>query len=263
LILMSILPTVVNGLRVVPMTLVVLVAACLAQTTVAAVPPRLQEGLRSSSVKVRVLSVTAVGRTKDKDAAVLLRPLLGDPEPAVRAAVVDALVALKDADSIVRLAQLKNDPDETVRAVADRALRALVVAVVSVDAGDLSGHLNEAQLRQFETVFTDELTKSASGVVVGKDPVSRGYGALLRVRSVAKRSDGAGESITASCELTLVELPSHALRLSLTADATAGLDGTIPKAMMNELVSDAIAACAPSLAHDAAAYLVSRPKRPL
>ncbi len=262
MILMSILRSVVNGLRIMPWIVVLAVAAGLAPTPVAAVPPRLQEGLRSSSVKVRVLSVTALARTKDKDATALLRPLLGDPEPAVRAAVVDALVALKDRDSIVSITRLKQDPDDTVRAVVHRALQALVVASVRLDVGDLSGQLSESHLRLLATTFADELSKAAPGVVVAKDDVSRGYGALLRIRHVKKTSDGTGESITASCELTIVELPARALRLSLTADATAGVDGTISTSMMTELISDTIGACAPSLAQDAAGYLVSRAKRP-
>jgi hypothetical protein len=261
LILMSILRSVVNGLRLLPWLLAVLVAVAVTGPAVAVVPPRLQEGLRSASVKVRVLSVTAIARTKDKDAAVVVRPLLADPEPAVRAAAVDALVTLKDAASVATISQLKADPDDAVRAVAARAIDKLVVAIVKVDVRDLSGQVAAAQLSQLAAAFGDELQKTAEGVVVDQALTGRGFGALLRVRSLKKTRDGASESITASCELTLVELPANALRLSVTADATAGLDGTIPKSMMTELVGDAMAACAPPLAQDAKAYLLRRAKR--
>jgi hypothetical protein len=261
LILMSIIRSVVNGLRLLPWLLAACIGVAATSPATAVVPPRLQEGLRSTSVKVRVVSVTAIARTKDKDAALAVRPLLADPEPAVRAAAVDALVTLNDTASIAAIAQLKADPDDAVRAVATRAFDALVVAVVKIDVRDLSGQVAAPQLAQLAAAFGDELRKTADGVVVDQELTGRGFGALVRVRSLNKTRDGASESITASCELTLVELPANALRLSATADATAGLDGTIPKTMMGELVGDAMTACAPPLAQDAKAYLLRRAKR--
>jgi hypothetical protein len=61
--------------------------------------------------------------------------------------------------------------------------------------------------------------------------------------------------------MTLVELPGKILRLTSSATAAAGVDGEIPPSMEKELATDAINACAPSLAKDFIDYAQQRIRR--
>jgi hypothetical protein len=227
----------------------------------AAVPARLKDGLSSSSVKVRVIAVAAVAKTKDPEAAALLRPMLGDPEAAVRAAAVDGLVLLKDLGAAAAIAKLKDDPDAAVRAVVGRGLPKLSAALIQVDTGDLSdlrGKASPELLDRLRSTFEAELQKQSGGVNIQRGGAQKGLGAMLKIRSITKGSDGANEFIEVKCDLTLVELPGKILRVSSTANAAAGVEGKMPAKMEAELAKDGIDACAPSLAKDFADYIVTR-----
>lgn len=240
---------------------ILLVGLAFAVPTSAAVPARLKDGLSSSSVKVRVIAVAAVAKTKDPEAAALLRPMLADPEAAVRAAAVDGLVLLKDAGAAAAIAKLKDDPDAAVRAVVGRGLPKLAGALIQVDTGDLSdlsGKASPELLERFRSTFEAELQKQAGGVNIQRGGVQKGLGAMLKIRSITKGSDGANEFIEVKCDLTLVELPGKILRVSSTANAAAGVEGTMPARMELELAKDGVDACAPSLAKDFADYVVTR-----
>jgi len=233
----------------------------IAMPTSAAVPARLRDGLSSPSVKVRVIAVAAVAKTKDVEAAALLRPMLADPEGAVRAAAVDGLVLLKDVGATAAIAKLKDDRDAAVRAVVARALPKLASALVQVDTGDLSdqsGRVPPELLERFRTIFEAELQKISGGVTIQRGGVTTGVGALLKIRSVKKGNDGPNEFIEVKCDLTLVEMPGKILRGASTANAAAGVEGAIPARMETELIRDGIDACAPSLAKDFADYLTTR-----
>lgn len=227
----------------------------------AAVPKRLKDGLSSSSVKVRVIAVAAVARTKDPTAATLLRPMLADPEPAVRAAAVDGLTLLQDLASAGAIEQLKDDPDSAVRAVVGRAIQKFADAFLQVDTGDLSGKASPELLERLQSTFETELKRLAQGVVTKRGGVKKGLGAMLKIRSITKGSDGGNEFLEVKCDLTLVELPGKILRVSSTATAAAGVEGKIPAKMEPELARDGIDACAPSLAKDFADYVKSRPRQ--
>jgi hypothetical protein len=236
-------------------------AMALAQPSWAAVPARLKEGLASPSVKVRVIAVAAVARTKDQEAAALLRPMLADPEAAVRAAAVDGLVLLKDLGAANAIAALKDDPDAAVRAVVARGMPKLKAAFVQVDTGDLSdlsGKASPELLDRFRATFEQELQKQTGGVNIQRGGVQKGLGALLKIRSISKGSDGANEFIEVKCDVTVVELPGKILRVSSTANAAAGVEGAISAKMEAELARDGIDACAPSLAKDFADYVITR-----
>lgn len=248
-----------------------IVAACVlafwvaAGPASAAIPARLREGLAASSVKVRLIAVAAVARTKDAEAAALLRPLLADESPVVRAAVVDSLAALVDVAAYAVIAGLQKDPDAAVRTAAGKALKVLDNASVRVDIGDvadLSGRnypgVTERLRDRFRLAVESDLKQ---GVVVGTTAVDKGYGAILKIRTVTTgMSDGNG-MLEVKCDMTLVEMPGKILRLTASASAAAGVEGKLPAAMEPELANDAIDACAPSLARDFADYVEQHRKR--
>lgn len=238
-----------------------IIGLAVATPTDAAVPVRLRDGLASPSVKVRVIAVAAVARTKDAEAALLLRPMLADPEPAVRAAAVDGLVALKDVAAAAAIAKLKDDPDAAVRTVVGRGLPKLSAAFIAVDTGDLSdlsGKASPELLDRMRSTFEAELQKQAGGVQIQRGGVQKGLGAILKIRSIKKGSDGANEFIELKCDLTLVELPGKILRVSSMANAAASVEGKMPAKMEAELAQDGVDACARSLAKDFADYIIAR-----
>jgi hypothetical protein len=227
-----------------------------------AIPQRLKDGLTSSSVKVRVIAVAAIAKTKDPGATALVRPLLKDPDGAMRAAAVDALAVLKDVTSLPTISAMKSDPVPAVRAVVARAEKALMaVGAIAVDTGDvsdLSGKASPALVNKLQTLFETELNAISGGLAIKHGGVAKGYGALLRIRSITKMADGGNEFMHIKCDMTLVELPGKVLRLTSSANASAGVEGTIPANMEAELISDGIVACAPSLAKDFSDYIEQR-----
>jgi len=221
----------------------------------------MKDGLKSDSYKVRLIAVAAIAKTKDKEAAALIKPLLADKEPAVRAAAVDGLALLKDVGSYDAVFALNNDADPAVRAVVTRALDALATNLLAIDTGDatdLSGKATPAQVTKLQTLFEAELKKLSKGVKAVHGGVTKGYGALLKIRSVTKTQDGGNEILQVKCDMTLVEYPGKVLRLTSSATAGAGVEGTISPKMEPDLLNDGLDACAPSLAKDFADYLENR-----
>lgn len=245
--------------------LALLVASAMAGPASAKVPAKLKSGLVSPSEKVRIIAVAAIAKTGDAEAAGLIRGMLADKAPTVRAAAVDGLVALQDASAMADIAALQKDPDETVRAVAERGVKALSAFVVAVDTGevlDASGRNYPGVTERLQKGFETELKKLLPpDVVVKRGGVEKGYGALLKIRSITNGSDGANGYVEVTCDMTLVELPGKILRLSSKASAAAGVEGTLPPAMEPELTNDGIDACAPSLAKDFADYVEQRRRR--
>ena len=232
-----------------------------ASSSLAEVPQRLKDGLSSSSIKVRVIAVSAIAKTKDPRAAAMIRPLLHDGEAAVRAATVDGLVLLQDAGAAAAVALLASDPSATVRAVVARSLPLLEAMAVEVDVGDvgdLSGKASPALASRLQSTFETELKRLVNGVKVKRGGVSKGYGAILKVRSINRGKDGSNEFLEVKCDLTLVEYPGKVLRVSSSAAAAAGVEGSLPVAMEADLANDSVDACAPSLARDFAEFLQGR-----
>ncbi len=226
-----------------------------------AVPQKMKDGLSSSSVKVKVIAVAAIVKTKDREAATLIRPLLNDSEPTVRAAVIDGLATLKDLASLKDIDKLKGDPDDAVKAVATRAHDALSSSMVRVDVGDvgdLSTKATPQNIARLQNVFDTELRKLRHDLLLQKGGVDKGYGAILKIRSVNKSKQDGNEILEVKCDMTLVEYPGKVLRLSSSATAGAGWEGTIPKNMDAELMNDSLDACAPALAKDFADYIEQR-----
>ena len=159
--------------------------------------------------------------------------------------------------------KMKDDPDSAVRAVVGRAIPKMADGLMQVDTGelsDLSGQASPELLDRLRSIFETELKKMAP-VATKRGGVGKGLGAMLKIRSITKGSDGTNEFLEVKCDLTLVELPGKILRVSSTASAAAGVEGKIPSKMEPELARDAIDACAPSLAKDFAEYVLMRGKK--
>ena len=218
------------------------------------IPERLKAGLSSSSPKVRVLSVAGVARSKDRGARALLEPLLADPDPMVRSAVLDALAAIGDPIALAAIEKQPVEADARVAAVRQQALerlRARQVLLDTSDLQDLSGAAPPGLLDALREGVEEEIrVHGGPGFVLKRGGVDKGWGLLIRLRSVKQiMRDGSGQ-VELKCELTVVELPGKILRLSSSASAAAGVEGPIPKGMAPELARDGINACAPALAKD-------------
>ena len=231
----------------------------------ATVPARMKDGLSSSSMKVRLVAIAAVAKTKDPDAVALLKPLLVDEAPLVRAAAIDGLGVLRDVGSYAAIDALKDDKDPTVRASVKKAIKLLDTAAIRVDIGDvadLSGRnllgVTKRLQDKFEIALTTLLRKD---VVVARGGVDKGYGAILKIRAVTTGVTDGNGVLEVKCDMTLVELPGKILRLTSTAAAAAGVEGKMPASIEPELANDAIDACAPSLARDFADYIEQHRKR--
>ncbi len=240
-------------------------AMCTASNAEAAVPARMRDGLSSSSMKVRLIAIAAIAKTRDLEAAALLRPLIADEAPLVRAAVIDGLAVLKDISAYTAIAGLQADPDPAVRSSVKKALKLFDSTAVFVDIGDVAdmsgrsfpGLRNRLQ-DKFETALNQLLKNN---VIVARGGIEHGYGALLKIRAItAGVTDGNG-ILEVKCDMTLVELPGKILRLTSSAAAAAGVEGKMSAKIEPELANDAVDACAPSLARDFADYIEQHRKR--
>lgn len=235
-----------------------------AEPSLAAVPQKLKDALGSSSTKVRIIAAASVAKSGDAEARGLLEKLLRDPEATVRAAAVDGLAAIKDPGALPALRALKNDPDDAVRAIVGRGLLTLEALVIHVDIGDvedLSGGSVPGVLPLLQNGVEAELRSALPGFSIQRGGVVKGYGLLLKIRSIKRSKQDGNGILEIKCDMTLVELPGKILRLTSSATAGAGVDGDIPKAMEKELATDAINACAPALAKDFIDYAQQRIQR--
>jgi hypothetical protein len=246
--------------------LVVFCLALLLSTTAAAAIPRaIRDSLTSKSVRVRIIGVIGVAKSGDPEALGLLQGMLADPEPNVRVAVVAGLETLKNPAALAALQTLATDRDENVRAAAVRAVAALEKLVVVIDTGDIEDISDKTvpgltpQLQEgVEQALREALGSSA---VLRRGGVERGFGAILKLRSVRRLVQDGNGAIEVKCDVTLVEMPGKILRFTSSATAAAGVEGALPRGMERELATDGINACAPSLAKDIADFVRSRPRK--
>jgi hypothetical protein len=237
-------------------------------------------GLESDSARVRVASVVAVQKSGDKKARRILEGMLGDKDKRVRAAAAEALGKLGDPQARAALEEASKDKEKIVRRAVDIALKALAAAAapddqlkapaparptgpaVTVDipvAEDLSGAGSGEHLRLLRQQVIAALRDNAKiPVDVHMGGAKKGYGLWLRIRSIGERKDGPATFVDVRCEMTLVALPSQALRLSSSATAGAGIEGALSPSLKGELIVDGIKACAPALAADFVDYAHSR-----
>jgi hypothetical protein len=232
----------------------------------AEVSQKLKDGLTNESPKVRIVAAMGVAKTKDTTARTLLEPLLKDPDAAVRAAVVEALGRIGDPASVPAIEAIAKDSDETVLAVIKRvlpALKALQISVYIGDAKDVSNFGLPGMAEELRVKVKAEITKKLGpGYLIIDDASQKAYGANpIIIRSVAKTKDGGNSFLELKCEVTLVEMPQNILRAALASTAAVGVKGEIPKKLEPELARDALAACAPEIAGDFAAYVKERARR--
>jgi hypothetical protein len=261
---MSIQPPFVKVFARAGRILVAAIALSCASPAAAAVPHVLKDALGSPSVKVRIVGITSIAKIKDPEVVGLIGKMLSDPEPTVRAAAVSALQTLKDPAAIALLQTVAADSDPKVKAAAGKAIAALEAGAVFVDIGDvedISGGGIDGLAPLLQSGVEKEIAKLVPGVALKKGGVSKGYGLLLKIRSVNRVMQGENGVLEIKCDMTLMELPGKILRLSSSATAGAGVEGAIPKSMEKELATDGIAACAPSLAKDFAEYAQQRMRK--
>jgi hypothetical protein len=239
------------------------------------VPASALTALESDKPRVRVAAIVAVGKSDDPNARRYLEAMLTDQEAAVRAAAAAALEKRGDTDAIAALEPLSSDKSALVQKVAKRALAALrareanakaaasvvqigPVAVHVGDARDFSGRVTPAHLARFTAAMKSALANQAKLAVDAQAAPAAGYGLLLSIRSVVEAVEGATSFVQVKCELTLVKLPENALRLQSAATTGAGIEGVLDAKLKDELIGDAIDACAPELAKDFVEYAMNR-----
>ena len=147
-------------------------------------------------------------------------------------------------------------------AASSKSLARSARATVHVDvpvAKDLSERANGEHLRLLrQKVIAALRSNTQIPIDVHMKGSPKGYGLWLRIRSIGERQEAGVSFVDVRCEMTLVALPSQALRLSSSATAGAGIEGTLTKSLTSELIVDGIKACAPALATDFIDYARAR-----
>jgi hypothetical protein len=228
----------------------------------AAVSDKLRAGLHASSPKVRIVAIAGVAKTKDEEARALLEGALDDTVPDVRVAALDALGVLGDPASLPVVQLLQKDAEARVAAAAVRCTTLLQARITLVDLGevqDLSGK-NVPGLRELLAVEVEKALrgKLPVGFVLRQGHVDRGYGLLIKLRSITQTRSGSERDLEVKCDLTVVELPSQALRFSSNANAAVGVESDITPRLEPKMAKDAVLACAPALAQDFIEYAKRR-----
>jgi hypothetical protein len=225
---------------------------------------------------VRIAAVVATSKSGGSNARALLElRARTDVAAPVRAAAIEGLERIGDPASLGAVRAALKDKSALVRKLAKRARivleakkksaerrgaggPAVVVDLSDVTDGtngaypDLAKRLQAAVKRAIES-------DTRRNWKVSTTPRKKGYGLITRVRAIEPFSQGAVNGLEVRCEMTVVKLPSKALRLSLRANAAAGVSGPLKDKSKPGLVSDGINACAPALAKDFVDYAFSRP----
>lgn len=254
-----------RGARLVVGSVLVCAALAWSGTAHAEIATKLKEGLAASSPKVRIVAVAGVAKSKDPTARGLLESMLQDPDPAVRAAVVEGLGRINDPAAVPALEAMKADDDATVQKVLARVLPKLDALRVPIYLGkveDYSGRGGDTAQKLMTKTRAALEQKLGGAYFFHADTAKKGYGAFpLAIRSISRRTEGTATFVDVKCELTLVEMPGNILRAALSTTASAGVEGKVTPRLENELVVDAVDACAPELAQDFASYVRERVNR--
>jgi hypothetical protein len=228
----------------------------------AAVPAKVKKGLDAKAPKVRIAAIVAISKLKDPEARSLLERMLTDEEATVRAAAIEGLGKIGDPAALPAVARAAKDTDNPVADVAKATLSLLESRRTRVDMsdiGDLSGKNYKGLTEMLEKGVADTVAKQGGpAYVLVKDQNGKGYGLGLKIRAIAQKQQGAVNLVEVKCDMTIIELPSKALRLASSATSAAGIEGTISPRMEEELSRDAVAACAPALAKDFLDYMTMR-----
>lgn len=244
----------------------------LAQRPPDGIPEKVKAGLSSSSEKVRIAAIVAIGKTGHDEARPLLERMVGDEEPTVRAAAVEALGTLGDPAAIPVVRAATRDKAKLVAKIAASSLKLLEakkaagnsvplggIAVDLDDVQDVSGGKIQGLDRALQKAVSDAIEQEGGHAYnVMRGGVKKGWGLALKVRKLSVGKQGATAFVEVKCDMTVVELPGKILRLASSATTAAGIEGQLSPRMEEELARDAIAACGPSLAKDFLEYMKRR-----
>ncbi len=228
----------------------------------AGVSAKLKKSLDATSPKVRIAAIVAISKSKAPEARELLERMLGDEEATVRAAAIEGLGTLGDPAALPAVTLAARDTDAPVQSAAKSTLALLEARRTRVDitdVGDLSGKSFKGLADLLQKGVSDVVTKQGGpAYVLVKDQNGKGYGLGLKIRTITQKQGTGANLVEVKCDMTIVELPSKALRLASSATSAAGIEGTISPRMEEELARDAVNACAPALAKDFLDYMTMR-----
>lgn len=225
----------------------------------------------SPKAPATVKDVLAASTVKGPAGTAALLKYLEAPAATVRKVAASRLGERGDVSADAALAKVAiKDKSAAVREAAKRArgqLRAASKAVkkkVVVEvpaAGALDDNIPLAATEQLTRLVRAAVKSDPRRAFVVKEKANKepGYSLLLSIRSATDGKQGNVSLVEARCELTLLALPSRSLRLSSSASAAAGMEGDLSPAERDELLQDAVGACAPALAADFIDYVVARP----
>lgn len=224
-----------------------------------------------SPKKTTVKDVLAAANIKGPKGTAALVAYLQHPAAAVRKVAASRLGERGDAEADAALAQVAlKDKSAAVRETAVRARGQIRVATKMVKkkvivevpaASSLDDNVPPAATEQLTRLVRAAVKSDPRRAFHVKEKAAKepGYSLLLTIRSATDGKQGKVSLVEARCELTLLALPSRSLRLSSSASAAAGMEGELSSDERNELLQDAVGACAPALAADFIDYVVARP----
>jgi hypothetical protein len=248
--------------RVKAFLIALLLAFSVENAHAAGIPAKVKKALEATSPKVRIAAVVAISKSKAPEARELLEAMLADKETTVRAAAIEGLGTLGDPAALPAITRAAKETDSTVASAAKSTMMLLESRRTRVDlsdVGDLSGKNYKGLSELLEKGVAETVAKQGGpSYVLVKDQNGKGYGLGLKVRTIKQKSQPGANLVEVKCDMTIVELPSKALRLASSATSAAGIEGPISPRMEEELSRDAVAACAPALAKDFLDYMTMR-----
>lgn len=240
------------------------------------VPAKVLSALSHSSVRVRIAAVVAVSKSgADNARQVLEKVVRTDKAAPVRAAALEGLERIGDPEALPTVQGALSDKSALVKKVARRAQAklkaarssrmaptasgpAIPVDLSAVEDASGAGYPGLAALLQSEIQRNIEKNKRRDWRV-STSRLKKGYGLIARLKEVRPFSQDGVNGLESRCEMTVVKLPGKALRLSLRANAAAGVQGDLRDSSKPRIVKDGVRACAAALAGDFVEYAFSRP----
>jgi hypothetical protein len=241
-------------------------------------PTKALIGLESEHKRVRIVSIQAISKSKDRRARRIIEGMLSDSSPTVRAVAAEALGDLKDEASTSALKKASADKSKIVRASALKALLTIqgggkgtasqstsnksgtpsISTEVTLAEGS-SPNVPQKLLTAYRKAVVDALRKNTRRRFdISKSRVERGYGLRLSIQSYRVYKEKGASIVEVKCRMNLVRLPGNTLRLSAKALAGVGVEGNITPKDEAQFAKEAVAQCGPELAKDFVDYAISR-----
>lgn len=213
----------------------------------AATTDGLLQAVKDPRYKVRIQAAAALATSGDARSLDALLNLLHDPEALVRAATCDALIALGDPAALDAMQALFNDSDTLVRRRARLGVQTLhglsrlqQTAKGSVQL-DLPVDNSGGDFGDLATVLRRGLEEKLRERSTALSTLRKRYRLLSQIRKVERYPEADGEVIEVHCDLTILELPSQALRLSNQVTASvmsAGLTDQVERRELAEAATE-------------------------